>query len=333
MKEGKIDGNVTFYDILVSKGSELASYMRNENIAKKLGDDTYKEEFPIYADEIENRYLVGKKRNEGIKLLTLFEPRKSTSASTLPPEICIKIASHLGDIDIERFIENSNVAKTLGLLDLFIRKEIKEQGCIFETNQLVKEGSTEPIINKFKEILEYAARKSKASVELRTYKDMVERIVGKEYSKMLNTLYSIAEEACSENKKFRNVLNEALEKKSAGSKMLFAIEDEDIGIFVNLFFESLKKDSAVTRSQTEALRSLLKEVRKLGKKGDEIILKIKGNDRIPPKRKEQVSQIYDELCNNNVSEGNGMQEQQPVSHLSGVFVNQTVANLQSREKG
>ncbi|WP_341816937.1 ankyrin repeat domain-containing protein [Wolbachia endosymbiont (group A) of Agelastica alni] len=64
MKEEKIHGDVTFYDILVSKGSKLASYMRNENIAKKLGDDTYKEEFPIYAHEIENRYLVGRKRIE-----------------------------------------------------------------------------------------------------------------------------------------------------------------------------------------------------------------------------------------------------------------------------
>uniref|UniRef100_UPI00157B1CA2 ankyrin repeat domain-containing protein n=1 Tax=Wolbachia endosymbiont of Cardiocondyla obscurior TaxID=2687307 RepID=UPI00157B1CA2 len=61
IKKEIINGNVTFYDLLTSKGNKLASLMRNKDIVTVLEKGEYKSKFPTYSKIMESQYEIGKK--------------------------------------------------------------------------------------------------------------------------------------------------------------------------------------------------------------------------------------------------------------------------------
>lgn len=68
MRAKRIDGAITFYDILTSKDSnELASYMQNKNITTELKAENYKSEFPLFANKIQSQHEIGTKRADLLK--------------------------------------------------------------------------------------------------------------------------------------------------------------------------------------------------------------------------------------------------------------------------
>ncbi|WP_434732013.1 ankyrin repeat domain-containing protein [Wolbachia endosymbiont of Zygogramma bicolorata] len=108
MQKEKIDGNVTFYDILTSKDdNKLARYIRNKNIVEVLEESDYKSEFPMYAGEIENQYQKGIKRenllNEGTVRI-----QNSDIGGKLPEEICRKVAKYLSNTDIQKLNDSAS---------------------------------------------------------------------------------------------------------------------------------------------------------------------------------------------------------------------------------
>ncbi|MFP3028714.1 MAG: ankyrin repeat domain-containing protein [Wolbachia sp.] len=109
MQKEKIDGNITFYDILTSKDeNKLARYIRNKNIVEVLEESDYKSEFPVYAGEIENQYQKGIKRgnllNEGTVRI-----QNSDIGGKLPEEICRKVAKYLSNTDIQKLNDSASV--------------------------------------------------------------------------------------------------------------------------------------------------------------------------------------------------------------------------------
>ncbi|WMT84049.1 ankyrin repeat domain-containing protein [Wolbachia endosymbiont of Listronotus oregonensis] len=108
MQKEKIDGNITFYNILTSKDdNKLARYIRNKNIVEVLEESDYKSEFPMYAGEIENQYQKGIKRenllNEGTVRI-----QNSDIGGKLPEEICRKVAKYLSNTDIQKLNDSAS---------------------------------------------------------------------------------------------------------------------------------------------------------------------------------------------------------------------------------
>lgn len=69
MREKGIDQNITFYDILVSKeADELASYVRNKNVAEALKGDSYKNDFPIYFNDLKCQFKIGSHRLSALNI-------------------------------------------------------------------------------------------------------------------------------------------------------------------------------------------------------------------------------------------------------------------------
>ncbi|WP_265024289.1 ankyrin repeat domain-containing protein [Wolbachia endosymbiont (group A) of Epagoge grotiana] len=60
IKKEIINGNVTFYDLLTSKGDKLASLMLNKDIVTVLEKGEYKSKFPTYSKIMESQYEIGK---------------------------------------------------------------------------------------------------------------------------------------------------------------------------------------------------------------------------------------------------------------------------------
>ncbi|WP_353278279.1 ankyrin repeat domain-containing protein [Wolbachia endosymbiont (group B) of Longitarsus flavicornis] len=107
MKEKSIDGTtITFYDILICKGSELVYYARKGILQRALENDNYRNEFPIHANDLKDQYAKGTERlilsneiehlsQKRQKLFLRKDEEKPDIITKLPTELLEAVATHL----------------------------------------------------------------------------------------------------------------------------------------------------------------------------------------------------------------------------------------------
>lgn len=125
MKWEKIGFNISFYDILTQKESELNFYMRNESLRKIL-DVEYDGKFPIYASMLKIRVMKGKIRNRLVKLGGIS--LESMLEIKLPDLVIYKLFSYLSNIDLRNSIHALQTSKVAtkscqGLFDILDPEE------------------------------------------------------------------------------------------------------------------------------------------------------------------------------------------------------------------
>lgn len=107
MKESEIIDKINFFDLLTKPRSRLLSFMRNNNFTSALDDSKYKEQFPIYCDNIEQIVTLIKTRLELLNTAekSLVQLCKNIDDNWvhahLPTLIIEKILSYLNATDLK----------------------------------------------------------------------------------------------------------------------------------------------------------------------------------------------------------------------------------------
>lgn len=112
MKEKKIDGDITLYDILTCKDNELVYYARKGILQIVLENDNYRNEFPIHANDLQDQYAKGTERlvlsneiehlsQKRQKLFLKKDEEKPDIITGLSIQLLEAVTTHLDNVSIK----------------------------------------------------------------------------------------------------------------------------------------------------------------------------------------------------------------------------------------
>lgn len=98
LKEVKIIDNISYFNILIANDKKLANYARNEAIIQAMKSGDFKEDFPVYAEDLESRFERGMDRKNVLEMSVQF--LNEVAKFRIPGPLVDEIFQYLNRIDL-----------------------------------------------------------------------------------------------------------------------------------------------------------------------------------------------------------------------------------------